>query len=31
MLERPTRFNRLLAEFIAGHDRPEDAVPGVSA
>jgi pimeloyl-ACP methyl ester carboxylesterase len=31
MLERPSRFNRLLAEFIAGHDRPEDTVPGVSA
>jgi pimeloyl-ACP methyl ester carboxylesterase len=31
MLERPSRFNRLLAEFIAGHDRPEDEVPGVSA
>jgi pimeloyl-ACP methyl ester carboxylesterase len=31
MLERPTRFNRLLAEFIAGKDRPEDAVPGVSS
>jgi pimeloyl-ACP methyl ester carboxylesterase len=31
MLERPSRFNRLLAEFIAGHDRPEDVVPGVSA
>jgi pimeloyl-ACP methyl ester carboxylesterase len=30
MLERPTRFNRLLAEFIAGNDRPEDQVEGVS-
>jgi pimeloyl-ACP methyl ester carboxylesterase len=31
MVERPSRFNRLVAEFIAGNDRPEDAVPGVSA
>jgi pimeloyl-ACP methyl ester carboxylesterase len=31
MLERPSRFNRLLAEFIAGNDRPEDAAAGVSA
>jgi pimeloyl-ACP methyl ester carboxylesterase len=30
MLERPSRFNRLLAGFIAGEDRPEDDVEGVS-
>jgi pimeloyl-ACP methyl ester carboxylesterase len=30
MLERPSRFNRLLARFIAGDDRPEDSVEGVS-
>jgi pimeloyl-ACP methyl ester carboxylesterase len=29
MLERPSRFNQLLADFIAGEDRPEDDVPGV--
>jgi pimeloyl-ACP methyl ester carboxylesterase len=31
MLERPTRFNRLMAEFLAGVDRPEDDVVGVSS
>jgi pimeloyl-ACP methyl ester carboxylesterase len=31
MLERPSRFNRLLARFIGGDDRPEDSVPGVSS
>jgi pimeloyl-ACP methyl ester carboxylesterase len=30
MLERPSRFNKLLADFIAGEDRPEDGVEGVS-
>jgi pimeloyl-ACP methyl ester carboxylesterase len=30
MLERPSRFNKLLADFIAGEDRPEDDVEGVS-
>src|SRR3954447_10436939 len=30
MLERPSRFNKLLTEFIAGNHRPEDEVPGVS-
>jgi pimeloyl-ACP methyl ester carboxylesterase len=30
MLERPTRFNKLLADFIAGEDRPEDDIPGVT-
>jgi pimeloyl-ACP methyl ester carboxylesterase len=29
MLERPSRFNRLLADFIAGEDKPEDDIPGV--
>jgi pimeloyl-ACP methyl ester carboxylesterase len=29
MLERPSRFNELLADFIAGADRPEVGVPGV--
>jgi pimeloyl-ACP methyl ester carboxylesterase len=31
MLERPTRFNALLREFIAGREAPEAAVEGVSA
>jgi pimeloyl-ACP methyl ester carboxylesterase len=30
MLERPSRFNKLLADFIAGEDRPEDDIPGVT-
>jgi pimeloyl-ACP methyl ester carboxylesterase len=30
MLERPSRFNKLVADFIAGEDRPEDDIPGVS-
>jgi pimeloyl-ACP methyl ester carboxylesterase len=31
MLERPSRFNALLAEFIAGARAPERGVEGVSA
>jgi pimeloyl-ACP methyl ester carboxylesterase len=31
MLERPTRFNELLAGFIAGERSPEEGVEGVSA
>jgi pimeloyl-ACP methyl ester carboxylesterase len=31
MLERPTRFNELLAGFIAGERAPEAGVEGVSA
>jgi pimeloyl-ACP methyl ester carboxylesterase len=31
MIERPTRFNRLLADFIAGKRAPEAGVEGVSA
>jgi pimeloyl-ACP methyl ester carboxylesterase len=31
MLERPSRFNALLREFIAGREAPEAAVAGVSA
>jgi pimeloyl-ACP methyl ester carboxylesterase len=31
MLERPSRFNRLLAGFIAGEREPERGVEGVSA
>ena len=31
MLERPTRFNRLLEEFVSGSRRPEAGVEGVSA
>jgi pimeloyl-ACP methyl ester carboxylesterase len=31
MLERPNRFNDLLASFIAGDREPEADVPGVSA
>jgi pimeloyl-ACP methyl ester carboxylesterase len=31
MLERPSRFNALLREFIAGREAPEAAVEGVSA
>jgi pimeloyl-ACP methyl ester carboxylesterase len=30
MLERPTRFNALLADFLAGGATPEAGVPGVS-
>jgi pimeloyl-ACP methyl ester carboxylesterase len=30
MLERPSRFNQLLADFIAGEDHPEDDIEGVS-
>ena len=29
MLERPSRFNALLADFIAGAAVPEAGVPGV--
>ncbi len=31
MLERPTRFNRLLEEFASGSRQPEAGVEGVSA
>jgi pimeloyl-ACP methyl ester carboxylesterase len=31
MLERPNRFNALLAHFLAGERTPEDDVEGVSA
>ena len=31
MLERPTRFNALLENFIAGAPEPEAGVPGVSS
>jgi pimeloyl-ACP methyl ester carboxylesterase len=31
MIERPTRFNALLAEFLAGAPAPESGVAGVSA
>jgi len=31
MLERPSRFNRLLADFVAGEREPEEGVEGVSA
>jgi pimeloyl-ACP methyl ester carboxylesterase len=31
MIERPSRFNALLREFIAGREAPEAAVEGVSA
>ena len=31
MLERPSRFNALLAEFLAGEPAPESAVAGVHA
>jgi pimeloyl-ACP methyl ester carboxylesterase len=30
MLERPSRFNKLLADFIAGEAEPEDDIPGVT-
>jgi pimeloyl-ACP methyl ester carboxylesterase len=30
MIERPTRFNALLAEFLAGERAPEEGVEGVS-
>ncbi|HKG62479.1 MAG TPA: alpha/beta fold hydrolase [Solirubrobacteraceae bacterium] len=31
MLERPSRFNRLLADFVAGERAPEAGVEGVNA
>ena len=31
MVERPSRFNRLLAAFAAGEREPEAGVEGVSA
>ena len=31
MVERPSRFNRLLAAFVAGEREPEAGVEGVSA
>jgi pimeloyl-ACP methyl ester carboxylesterase len=31
MIERPSRFNALLAGFLAGDREPEADVPGVSA
>jgi pimeloyl-ACP methyl ester carboxylesterase len=31
MLERPTRFNTLLSEFLAGEEAPEQDIAGVSA
>jgi pimeloyl-ACP methyl ester carboxylesterase len=31
MLERPTRFNRLLAEFLAGAPAPEQEIEGARA
>ena len=31
MIERPNRFNRLVAEFVAGEREPEADVEGVSA
>ncbi|HYZ70125.1 MAG TPA: alpha/beta hydrolase, partial [Thermoleophilaceae bacterium] len=31
MIERPTRFNELLAGFIAGEREPHEGVEGVSA
>jgi pimeloyl-ACP methyl ester carboxylesterase len=31
MLERPSRFNALLASFLAGEREPELGVEGVSA
>jgi pimeloyl-ACP methyl ester carboxylesterase len=31
MLERPTRFNELLASFLAGEREPERGIEGVSA
>jgi pimeloyl-ACP methyl ester carboxylesterase len=31
MVERPSRFNRLLADFVAGERAPEAGVEGVSA
>jgi pimeloyl-ACP methyl ester carboxylesterase len=30
MLERPSRFNRLLEEFLAGDDTPGESVEGVT-
>jgi len=31
MIERPTRFNRLLSEFLAGDPTPESEIAGISA
>jgi len=31
MIERPSRFNALLDEFLAGDPAPEHAIPGVNA
>jgi pimeloyl-ACP methyl ester carboxylesterase len=31
MVERPTRFNRLVEEFVSGSQQPEADVEGVSA
>jgi pimeloyl-ACP methyl ester carboxylesterase len=31
MLERPSRFNELLAQFVAGDEEPEQDIAGVSA
>jgi pimeloyl-ACP methyl ester carboxylesterase len=31
MIERPSRFNGLLREFLAGAEAPEERVPGVHA
>jgi pimeloyl-ACP methyl ester carboxylesterase len=31
MIERPSRFNRLLDSFLSGEPAPEEAVEGVSA
>jgi pimeloyl-ACP methyl ester carboxylesterase len=31
MIERPTRFNAVLAAFLAGRPAPEGAAAGVSA
>jgi pimeloyl-ACP methyl ester carboxylesterase len=31
MVERPSRFNRMLAAFVAGEREPESDVEGVSA
>jgi hypothetical protein len=31
MVERPSRFNELVAGFVAGDPQPEEGVEGVSA
>jgi hypothetical protein len=31
MLERPSRFNALLSEFLAGDPEPESEIAGLSA